>query len=534
MRSLSAMLRSLFTATATKPIRQRARLDFLTLENRETPAIITDTAIAPPAPTPLTITATTNDVVQVGVDGSGHVTINGNPQAAGFGVPFPTAPPPFINASDISFITINCTAATGTPADNTIDLTAVNQTAFPNVGGILVNAGVGNDLVFGASLPNMTFGTATYNGGDGSDKLIGNSGGATFNAGAGDDAVFGGTGDNAINGGKGVDTLIGNQGDDTFTWNDGDGSDTIDGKGGHNFQIVNGGNGSDTFTLTSGGSALSFQRTSNTQFTLTMFSIQDFTLNGQSGDDTFNVSGLNKFFGLTDLDFNGNSGTNTLIGPNLATNYNIFGANGAGVFRVPTLANFVGAMGTVQNITGGTGNDVFRLNGGRVFGLLNAGGGTNTISFAGTTGVDVIVDLKNNTASQTGGISGFQNIIGSDDGNDTLTGTTGNNRIQDSNNINPNAIVTINGNGGADTIYGGAGVTTITPGSGASKVYAGSGNTKITASSATVLIALGEGFDQVSTTSTKTTVILSPVGTGIISGPAKQFFGYQGQKAKRT
>jgi Ca2+-binding RTX toxin-like protein len=107
-------------------------------------------------------------------------------------------------------------------------------------------------------------------------------------------------------------------------------------------------------------------------------------------------------------------------------------------------------FGNFQNITGGAGNDTFAFQtAGRLTGVIDGGGGVNTLTYAAYTG-DVIVDLLIHSATGVdGGVSNVQNVTGSN-GNSMLVGDG-----------NPNVLVggagrnVLIGDGGADSLTGG-------------------------------------------------------------------------------
>ena len=133
----------------------------------------------------------------------------------------------------------------------------------------------------------------------------------------------------------------------------------------------------------------------------------------------------------------GQGGTNTLIGPDLAEGWSITGANAGGVGGI----NFT----NVQNLTGGSGADTFTFGDGKgVTGVINGGGGTNTLDYSFyRTGVTV--NLPTRTATGTGVVLNIQNVTGSP-ANDSITGDFASN--------------VLNGDGGTDVLNGGSGADT--------------------------------------------------------------------------
>jgi hypothetical protein len=141
----------------------------------------------------------------------------------------------------------------------------------------------------------------------------------------------------------------------------------------------------------------------------------------------------------------------TLIGPDLANIWSLTGPN-AGRIGGLTFSGFA-------NLVGGGQADTFRfLQGGRLSGTLNGGGGVDTLDYSAYTG-DVTVDLRLDTASLVGGsVSNIRNVVGSR-GNDllvgdgmgnSLTGGSGRNLL-----IAGSAAGTLQGNTGDDILIGG-------------------------------------------------------------------------------
>ncbi|HWE37329.1 MAG TPA: calcium-binding protein [Isosphaeraceae bacterium] len=150
-----------------------------------------------------------------------------------------------------------------------------------------------------------------------------------------------------------------------------------------------------------------------------------------SGNDTLTVASTSP---TTPVSFNGGAGTDTLVGPNVASTWNLVGAGGGNVGNVTFAA--------VENLTGGSANDTFKFAAGAtVAGKINGGGGVNALDYSSyTTGVTV--NLTTGTATGTGGVLNIQNVTGSP-GNDHITGNAANNVIV--------------GDGGTDVLVGGGG-----------------------------------------------------------------------------
>ena len=159
-------------------------------------------------------------------------------------------------------------------------------------------------------------------------------------------------------------------------------------------------------------------------------------VDGGSGGNTFNVYGTDFYYytylltggGSNTVDvtatngalqING-SGTDTLVGPNVASTWTISSSNAGSVGNI----TFAG----VANLTGGSANDIFNFSNGKgVTGIVNGGAGTNTLNYSAyTTGVTV--DLTAGTATGTGGVVNIQNVTGSP-ANDSIKGNSASNVI---------------------------------------------------------------------------------------------------------
>jgi hypothetical protein len=193
--------------------------------------------------------------------------------------------------------------------------------------------------------------------------------------------------------------------------------------------------------------------------TISYASVSSLVLNGGSGTDTYNVNGtaaglhlalnagkgndtfhVNATTASSSVSVNCGTGNDTLAGPNVASTWNITGANAGTVGNV----TFSG----VENLTGGTASDTFKFGAGKgVTGRIDGGAGTDTLDYSAyLTGVTV--NLTTGAATGTGGIANVENVIGSPV-NDRITGNGLNNVISG----NGGNDVLNGGGGGADTFY---------------------------------------------------------------------------------
>ncbi len=214
--------------------------------------------------------------------------------------------------------------------------------------------------------------------------------------------------------------------------------------------------------------------------TISYSSINSLTLDGGSGNDTYNINGTasgtklaltagkgNNAFNMisaaasSSVSVKGGSGNNTLVGPNVASTWKITGADAGNVGNV----SFAG----IKNLTGGSGVDVFIFSAGEsVAGKINGGGGGNDwLDYAAYT-TPVAVNLTAGTATGAGGgIANIRNVRGGQGGN-TLTGDAQGNIL-----IGGAGANTITGGTGRSILIGGKGKDTITGKSGGDILIAG-------------------------------------------------------------
>jgi hypothetical protein len=161
------------------------------------------------------------------------------------------------------------------------------------------------------------------------------------------------------------------------------------------------------------------------------------------------------------VSFVGGTGTNTLVGPDVASAWSVTGANAGKVGTV--------SFSKVANLVGGSGVDVFKFTAaGSLSGRLDGGAAPvhqgNWLDYSGLASA-VAVNLQTGSASKVAGgaagqVAHIQNVHGGDGGS-TLTG-----------NSQGNILI---GGLGADTIQGGSGRSLLIGGKGADHVTGGSG-----------------------------------------------------------
>jgi Ca2+-binding RTX toxin-like protein len=400
--------------------------------------------------------------------------------------------------------------------NDTIQGAAGNDTIYGGGGDDVLRGGLGNDQVYGGAGNDFLsesqsfgpFGNDLYDGGDGNDRLSlftdANQDitvdlrieGVAQNTGAGNDTLVS---IEQVIAGYGNDTLIGNEVGNLF-WTF-SGTDNLSGNGGDDYfavglgdKIIDGGVGSDTVEIsdeafepayTAAGVTVSLALQGSAQATgignWTLTNIENLNgfwgsdqltgdgnaniLTGAEGSDTLRGGDGNDILagdGAFDLDANANPilvenptfegwefGNDVLEGG--AGNDRLIGGGGNDILR--------GGLGNDQ-LYGGDGNDILSESSGNngPFGddLYDGGAGSDRVSLYSDFGPGVTVDLRLETAQNTGGM-GTDTFIGiehitSNYGSDTLIGNDADNWFSTfSGNDN------LSGNGGNDYFTVGSG-----------------------------------------------------------------------------
>ncbi len=414
----------------------------------------------------------------------------------------------------------------GNTADNTLRGGNVVDTLSGNEGNDILEGGEGDDILNGNEGDDDLYGGEggdTLNGDAGEDTLVGDDGVDTLNGGNDNDKLYGGDGGDTLNGGEGADTLNGGAGDDTL--DGGLGADTLDG-----------GDGKDTASYSSSSEGVRVNlglRGTNAQVDFdgaeannneavgdTLNNIENLigsgeddtltgngganTLRGGAGDDTLEggdggdtldggdgtgdwASYAGSAAGVTiALQDDGADTTDSTgghaVGDTIRNIENLIGSDSAGdTLTGNNLANILrgGAGEYTDTLSGGAGNDILEggagddtLEGGEGADTLEGGGGIDTASYSssskgvrvnlGLTGTNAQVDFDTPNLNEAVGdiLNNIENILGSGY-NDWLTGNGGAN--------------TLRGGAGDDRLYGGGGVDTLEGGAGDDELHGGDG-----------------------------------------------------------
>ena len=345
----------------------------------------------------------------------------------------------------------------------------------------------------------------------------------TIFGGEGDDVISGGVGNDSLDGGTDDDLVLGGDGNDIIY--DGLGNDTVDGGNDNDtvYHIIgaspidtdqlSGGAGIDTLILDNtsldgsgvivtvnfltssvtrsddGGGASDDTITNFENFTALGTSGVSITTNNlsniltlSSGDDTIDAAGQadtvlagdgndSILAGWGNDSVQGQGGNDTIDGgAGLDT---IIGGSGNDVIDGGDDSDTIFGSGGADTMTGGTGSDTFFVDGegdvvhggtGYDTALWNIGGGI-TVSMAGWSGVEKIVAFIGNDVIDGSSQTTDLFMLGRE-GNDTITGGTGNDAI-----IGFTGADSITGGSGNDTMLGGTGNDVFNGGAGSDIAY---------------------------------------------------------------
>jgi len=409
---------------------------------------------------------------------------------------------------------IDFSAITTTPITINLSTQKIINDGYGNTETIVnvenINAGSGDDTLYGDGMANTIYGNAgadTLSGNDGADLLYGGMGNDSLDGGAdndtlygedGNDILIGGAGNDSLDGGAGDDSFIGGIGNDIFvggagidiadyrnatakiviapestngnilstgTLSTSEGTDTIN----DDVEIIYGSNGfGDTITgnanantlhgwggndILSGGAGDDVIYGGDGNDTIT----------GGFGADTLSGGNVGSASGTDTVDYSADNGAVTV---NLSSGLTINGVvqNSAldGNGAVDSVTNFYKVLGSAYSDTliGNSGADYLQGNAGDDWFVMTTGndtidGGTHstlgdTVDFA-QIGGPVIVNLANSNATGSAGvdyITGIENITATLY-DDTLTGDSNRNTI-----VGRAGNDTILAGSGSDLIYG--------------------------------------------------------------------------------
>lgn len=158
----------------------------------------------------------TGEVIVLDANGSGQVIDQGSTLRNCNNTLFP------VNANQITKINIKTRAKS-----DTIDLSRVDTSSFPNLVDTRLDGDSGNDVIKGSQVRDVITGNS------GNDQICGNGGNDDIDGGWGADIICGGDGNDVIRGSAGSDILLGGNGDDRIYA--GAGADLLDGGPGRDY-----------------------------------------------------------------------------------------------------------------------------------------------------------------------------------------------------------------------------------------------------------------------------------------------------------
>ena len=351
---------------------------------------------------------------------------------------------------------------TGNTGDDTI-------TGTIGDGNILLG-GVGDDEIHGLDGNDTIDGGVdddTIDGGGDDDSILGGSGNDSVLDGRGDDSVDLGEGDDYVKAGGGADSYDGGADNDFIDYFDSANgvnidlaANTVTGSWANNDTAVNfeGGGGSDTgddtISGTSGANIINGNGGNDRVFDLrgddsvNLGAGNDYVRAG-GGADTYDGGADDDYISYydssngVDIDFAANTATGSWANNDVVLNFEGGSGSGTGddTFRGTDGANIIRTYGGDDDVYDrggddkielGSGNDYVRVGGGQD--SYDGGSGTDDyISYYDSTG-GVNLDLEANTATSSWAnndtIENFESAGGSNVGDDTISGTSGANRIK--------------------------------------------------------------------------------------------------------
>ncbi|MDA0283806.1 MAG: hypothetical protein O3B86_10670 [Planctomycetota bacterium] len=380
---------------------------------------------------------------------------------------------------------------------DTIFVTSLDSTF---TGSVVIVGNDGNDVIDVSAI-----GLTTSLSGDGGDDILNGGSGQDFlNGGSGDDTITGSDNNDTLNGGSGRDLLDGGNGDDRISGQGSSGDILIGGPGNDR---LDGGSGVDTlfemadtdFALTSTrltgigtDQLISIERValfggnSNNRIDASLFTgpgIEGVLLLGGAGDDLL--------IGSPHIDqLNGSGGDDTLLGGD--SRDTLRGGSGADSLNGESGNDLVvGQGGSGDSLTGGEGNDTLNGGSGSDF-LIEAGDADLTLTNTTLSGIgsDSFTALEifqitggtsaNRIDASAFSLAGATLSVNGEGGNDTIIGSSLNDVLNggDGNDIvlGRDGNDLINGDDGDDTLNGGSGNDTLIGGAGADGLSGFTGN----------------------------------------------------------
>ena len=267
--------------------------------------------------------------------------------------------------------TSNPDSLTGRNANSTWTISAANAGTHVDVGtsrSLAITSVEG--LSGGSAIDTFQFSTGgslsgAIVGGGGTDLIIGDNTSRTFTVTGSDSGVLGTI---LTAGFSSVENLQGGTAGDAFVF----------GAAGVLTGTINGGNGSDT--ITGDDSSLAYSITGANAGNISTLLAAGFmnveNLRGGAAADSFTFGASGSLVGT----IQGGGGIDTLFGNNTGLTFLILGLDAGSIVSALAIG-----FSEIENVTAGTGNDTFQMDGGSLFGTLGGGAGVDTFQLnAGT------------------------------------------------------------------------------------------------------------------------------------------------------
>ena len=359
---------------------------------------------------------------------------------------------------------------TGGSGNDSISSGAGNDYVDAGSGDDYVDAGSGNDTVFGGTGNDNLFGgdgndvihagdgTDYVDAGIGNDLVYGDTGNKKIYGQSGNDTIYGGTGNNFIDAGSGNDYIVGSVGSNTIYGGTGDdyinANGTISG-------TIDGGDGSDLLVQkVDQNQTLTDTTLATISGSIALANLERIQLNGGAGNNQFDVSGWNGLAGTAPVTLTGGGGTDTVVSTN-DTDFVLTDTSLARATGVTFVLNGV----TQAILTGGVSDNSFDVTGFNGNATLTGSGGNDRVVDSGDTN---FVLTNTSLVRASGGsftLAGINRAL--------LTGGASANTI-DASGFSGNT--TLLGQAGNDSIYGGSGDDSIDGGLGNDSLVANAGN----------------------------------------------------------
>ena len=378
-----------------------------------------------------------------------------------------------VNSASTSTITLDggsgtdlLSVAGSDTAANSLTISGAGSGTLGNVtfaGMESITLGSGNDTASVSSGGSLS-GNLDLGAGTNSLSLASGAGSlGSLSAGSGNDTVTisGGTVSGAVSVGDGSNSLtISGTSSTIGSYTGGTGDDSVTLSGGDVTGNVDLGTGSNTLLISSTsstiGGAVSFGSGTSDSLSYAGYgSAVSVTLSGiASNAGTTTSSGATAITGIVSgfESLTGSSNSDSLVGSSADNTLILTGANQGTVDGL--------SFSSFESVDLGGGNDSAQFTSGdSLSGTLAGGSGNDTLDYSAY-GSGVTVNLATNTATGTGGISGFETVLGSAT-TDTLTASTSGDVNLQGNAGDDTVNVTVAGLTSTDTVDGGAGSDTL-------------------------------------------------------------------------